>query len=134
MPMTFCRHVERPRAVMAAVIMWLLCFNPSAIAQDVPPKFVTPFSLDEMTAKQAVIKTDRGQFIIDLLPKAAPNHVGYFIKSAREGVYDGTIFHRMVRHGIVQGGDPLTKDLDKAESYGQGCLELRLPPWDSVYC
>ena len=120
MPMTFSRHVEQPRAGMAAVIMWLLCFNPSAIAQDVPAKFVTPFSLDEMTAKQAIIETDRGQFIIDLLPKAAPNHVGYFIKSAREGVYDGTIFHRMVRHGIVQGGDPLTKDLDKTESYGQG--------------
>ncbi len=122
MPMTFSRHVEQPRAVMAVVIMWLLCFNPSAIAQDGPANFVTPFSLDEMTAKQAIIETDRGQFIIDLLPKAAPNHVGYFIKSAREGVYDGTIFHRMVRHGIVQGGDPLTKDFDKTESYGQGGL------------
>ena len=122
MSMTSCRHVEQHRAAVAAAVMWMLCFIPPAAAQDTLAKFVTPFSLDEMTAKQAIIETDRGQFIIDLLPKAAPNHVGYFIKSAKEGVYDGTIFHRMIRHGIVQGGDPLTKDLDKTKSYGQGGL------------
>ena len=122
MSMTSCRHVEQHRAAVAAAVMWMLCFIPPAAAQDTLAKFVTPFSLDEMAAKQAIIETDRGQFIIDLLPKAAPNHVGYFIKSAKEGVYDGTIFHRMIRHGIVQGGDPLTKDLDKTKSYGQGGL------------
>ena len=98
----------------------------SAGAQDPAPEgdkpFVTPLTLETMRGKQAVVETDRGPFVIDLLPEAAPNHVGYFIASAEEGVYDDTIFHRMVRHGIVQGGDPLTKDPEKPELYGQGGL------------
>ena len=95
-------------------------------AKPVPPKptgpqfFTTPLSLDEMRNKQAVVETDLGTIVIDLLAEAAPNHVGYFIKNAQEGTYAGTVFHRVVRQGIVQGGDPLTKDLSKADAYGTG--------------
>ena len=91
-------------------------------ATEATPLFETPHTRAELAGKQAVVDTDRGEFVIDLLPEAAPNHVGYFIKSAEEGVYDGTIFHRMVRHGVVQGGDPFTKDPEKPELYGQGGL------------
>ena len=93
-----------------------------AAAREATALFETPHTLAELAGKQAVVETDRGEFIIDLLPEAAPNHVGYFIKSAEEGAYDGTIFHRMVRHGVVQGGDPFTKDPAKPELYGQGGL------------
>jgi peptidyl-prolyl cis-trans isomerase B (cyclophilin B) len=86
----------------------------------VPQFFTTPLTLDEMRNKQAVVETDVGTIVVDLLPDAAPNHVGYFIKNAQEGVYAGTIFHRVVRQGIVQGGDPLTKDPSKADAYGTG--------------
>ena len=55
-------------------------------------------------------------------PDLAPNHVGYFIKLARAGAYDGTTFHRVVRLGIIQGGDPLSKDPAKAKQYGTGGL------------
>ena len=95
-------------------------------AKPAPPKptgpqfFTTPLSLDEMRNKQAVVETDLGTIVIDLLAEAAPNHVGYFIKNAQEGTYAGTVFHRVVRQGIVQGGDPLTKDLSKADAYGTG--------------
>ena len=95
-------------------------------AKPVPPKptgpqfFTTPLSLDEMRNKQAVVETDLGTIVIDLLAEAAPNHVGYFIKNAQEGTYAGTVFHRVVRQGIVQGGDPLTKDPSKADAYGTG--------------
>ena len=75
-----------------------------------------------MRNKQAVVETDAGAIVIDLLPDAAPNHVGYFIKNAQEGAYAGTIFHRVVRQGIVQGGDPLTKDAAKVAAYGTGGL------------
>ena len=85
-----------------------------------PQFFTTPLTLDQMRDKQAVVETDLGTVIIDLLPEAAPNHVGYFIKNAQEGVYAGTSFHRVVRQGIVQGGDPLTKDPSKADAYGTG--------------
>jgi peptidyl-prolyl cis-trans isomerase B (cyclophilin B) len=91
--------------------------------------FKTPLSTAEMTNKQAVVRTSKGTFVIDLRPDLAPNHVGYFIKLAREGAYDGTTFHRMIRLGIIQGGDPLTRDPANASRYGTGGLGvLRAEP------
>jgi cyclophilin family peptidyl-prolyl cis-trans isomerase len=75
-----------------------------------------------MTNKQAVVNTTEGEFVIDLRPDLAPNHVGYFVKLAREGTYNGTIFHRVIKHGIIQGGDPLSKDPVKVKAYGTGGL------------
>lgn len=76
----------------------------------------------DLTNKQAVVLTTAGEFVIDLRPDLAANHVGYFIKLAREGTYNGTTFHRIVKHGIIQGGDPLTKDPAKSKAYGTGGL------------
>jgi len=87
-----------------------------------PAPFTTNLTLQEMTAKQAVVNTTAGAFVIDLRPDLAPNHVGYFIKLARERAFDGTIFHRVIRLGIIQGGDPLSKDPAKAKLYGTGGL------------
>src|SRR5687767_13533207 len=70
--------------------------------------------------KQAVIETALGTIVIDLLADRAPNHVALFIKTARSGGYDGTTFHRLVRQGIIQGGDPLTKDPAASARYGTG--------------
>jgi len=75
-----------------------------------------------MTNKQAIVETTAGTFVIDLRPDLAPNHVGCFIKTAADGDYSGTIFHRVVRDGIIQGGDPLTKDRSKISLYGTGGL------------
>ena len=87
-----------------------------------PAFFTTPLSVADMTNKQAVVNTSAGTFVIDLRPDLAPNHVGYFIKLAREGAYNGTAFHRVIKLGIVQGGDPLSKDPAKAKLYGTGGL------------
>jgi cyclophilin family peptidyl-prolyl cis-trans isomerase len=95
-----------------------------ATAKPVPgPQFFTAtLTVDQMKGKQAVLDTDLGSIIIDLLPEAAPNHVGYFIKTAQEGGYNQTIFHRVIKDAIIQGGDPLTKDPAKADAYGTGGL------------
>ena len=87
-----------------------------------PAPFTTPLSLADMTGKQAVLETAEGPIVFDLLPEAAPNHVGYFIKLAREGAYDGTTFHRAIANGIIQGGDPLSRDPGKRDVYGTGGL------------
>ena len=70
-------------------------------------------------AKQAVVETSGGTFVIDLAQDTAPNQAAYFMKQAQEGAYDGTIFHRMVKYGMVQGGDPLTKDPPNARCTGR---------------
>jgi peptidyl-prolyl cis-trans isomerase B (cyclophilin B) len=72
--------------------------------------------------KQAVVETSAGTFIIDITPETAPNQSAYFMKLAAEGAYDGTTFHRMVKYGLVQGGDPLSKDPSKKSAYGTGGL------------
>ena len=111
----------KSRATLALLI-WLAA-APGFNAQDREP-YVTPLSVEEMSGRQGVLETDLGTIIVDLLPEHAPNHVGLFIALAEAGEYDGTIFHRMVRHGIVQGGDPLTKDPSRADVYGRGGLGL----------
>ena len=87
-----------------------------------PQPFTSPLSLAEMSGKQAVLETTAGRIVMDLLPEAAPNHVGHFISRAREGAYDGTTFHRAIALGIIQGGDPLSKDPSKRDVYGTGGL------------
>jgi peptidyl-prolyl cis-trans isomerase B (cyclophilin B) len=79
-------------------------------------------ALQATAPKQAVVETTVGTFVIDLVPEAAPNTTANFIRLAGTGAYDGTIFHRLVKYGMVQGGDPLTKDPAKRSLYGTGGL------------
>jgi peptidyl-prolyl cis-trans isomerase B (cyclophilin B) len=73
---------------------------------------------------EAVVETDAGEFVIRLLPEGAPRHVRHFVQTARQGGYDRTAFHRIIPGGIVQGGDPYTKDLRQKALYGKGGLGL----------
>lgn len=75
-------------------------------------------------AQEAVVETAQGSFVIKLLPEVAPAHVKHFVATAKSGGYDGTTFHRIVPGGIIQGGDPLSKDPKLAARYGQGGLGL----------
>jgi cyclophilin family peptidyl-prolyl cis-trans isomerase len=72
--------------------------------------------------KQAVVETSAGTIVIDLAPDLAPMTAANFMKIAAEGGYTGTIFHKMLKYGIVQGGDPLSKDPAKRALYGTGGL------------
>jgi peptidyl-prolyl cis-trans isomerase B (cyclophilin B) len=89
-----------------------------------PTAFTTPYSVADMTNKQAVVETSMGSFVFDLLPGAAPNHVGFVMKQARDGAYAGTTFHRVIRYGLIQGGDPLSKDPARVAQYGTGGMNL----------
>ena len=68
----------------------------------------------------ASVKTSEGEMVVQFWADAAPNTVENFKKLAREGFYEGTIFHRIVKGFMIQGGDPNTKDPAKENSYGQG--------------
>lgn len=60
----------------------------------------------------AVITTTVGEMTIRFWPEVAPKTVENFKKLAREGFYDGTAFHRIVKGFMIQGGDPLSKSDD----------------------
>jgi cyclophilin family peptidyl-prolyl cis-trans isomerase len=94
----------------------------AAAAPAPAPFFVSKLAPAELQGKQAVVDTSLGTMVFQLLPDAAPNHVAHFITRAREGAYDGTTFHRVITMGIVQGGDPLSKDPAQSARYGTGGL------------
>src|ERR1041385_8742205 len=68
----------------------------------------------------AIIKTSEGEMTLEFWPDAAPKHVENFKKLAREGFYDGTCFHRVIKGFMIQGGDPLTKDEANQNRWGTG--------------
>jgi peptidyl-prolyl cis-trans isomerase B (cyclophilin B) len=68
----------------------------------------------------AVIKTSEGDMVVRFWNDAAPNTIENFKKLAGSGFYDGTIFHRIVKGFMIQGGDPNSKDPGKESSYGAG--------------
>jgi peptidyl-prolyl cis-trans isomerase B (cyclophilin B) len=71
----------------------------------------------------AVIDTNYGKIVIEFFPEAAPRHVENFKELAREGFYDGTKFHRLVKNQAkpiaIQGGDPNTISGDPS-TWGAG--------------
>lgn len=87
----------------------------------------TPQAAGEYDNIEAVLDTSNGQIVIEFFPKEAPRHVEYFVKNARSGAYDGTTFHRLVKYGLIQGGDPLSKNARDRARYGTGGLNAGLP-------
>ena len=69
---------------------------------DAPP----PMKIDPNKAYAATVDTDKGKIVIDLFPKEAPKTVNNFVFLAREGYYDGIVFHRVIPEFMIQGGDP----------------------------
>ena len=54
----------------------------------------------------AIIKTNHGNIKVRLFPQAAPKTVENFVTHAKNGYYDGIIFHRVMEDFMIQGGDP----------------------------
>lgn len=84
--------------------------------------YTTSRPADALRNQQVVLDTTAGQIVIDLFADAAPNHVGFVLDQTESGAYDGTVFHRAVPMGIIQGGDPLSTDPAKRALYGTGGL------------
>jgi peptidyl-prolyl cis-trans isomerase B (cyclophilin B) len=119
------------RSAASIASVWALCLA-SAVEAQAPPRRVTAPAkpgfytatqpVEAMKNKQAVVTTSLGDIVIELLPEAAPDHVSYLMKLAGDGAYDGTTFHRNILRGLIQGGDPLSKDPAKKALYGTGGL------------
>jgi peptidyl-prolyl cis-trans isomerase B (cyclophilin B) len=103
----------------------------SATSAEPAPKENTPVeSSTEEAAAQVkdgeevgVLETAKGTIIVRFFPDKAPKHVERFKMLAKKGFYDGTRFHRCIPGFMIQGGDPLTKDLSKSAMWGTGGYE-----------
>jgi peptidyl-prolyl cis-trans isomerase B (cyclophilin B) len=65
-----------------------------------------PMTIDSAKKYTATLDTSRGTIVLDLFAKDAPKTVNNFVFLAREGFYDGTVFHRVIPDFMIQGGDP----------------------------
>ncbi len=63
-------------------------------------------TIDPAKKYQAVFHTEKGDFTVDLFAAEAPMTVNNFVFLARDGFYDGTMFHRVIKGFMAQGGDP----------------------------
>jgi peptidyl-prolyl cis-trans isomerase B (cyclophilin B) len=91
----------------------------SAASAEVKPKKNTQEELKKMAETKAIIETKFGTIELKFFPDVAPNHVKNFIDLAKKGFYDGTAFHRVIPGFMIQGGDPNSKDHNKAR-HGTG--------------
>ena len=105
------------RVAIAVALLWV--WGDVARGADKAP----PAPAGQAAAKKelrAIIKTKFGEMEIKFFEDIAPKHVENFIKLAKDGFYNGTIFHRVSPNFMIQGGDPNTKDLENKDLYGQG--------------
>ncbi len=93
---------------LITLLLTLCVICTSALAQDSSTTAPT-------NVKQATLKTDLGDIVLELYPEQAPKTVANFVQYAESGFYDGTIFHRVVPGFVVQGGG-LTFDFVKKET------------------
>jgi peptidyl-prolyl cis-trans isomerase B (cyclophilin B) len=78
--------------------------------------------------KRATFETNRGTIVADLYDAEAPKTVANFEKLANSGFYDGVKFHRVIPDFVVQGGDPLSRDLPTGDRrIGTGGPGYKIP-------
>ncbi|MAG11660.1 MAG: peptidylprolyl isomerase [Parcubacteria group bacterium] len=66
------------------------------------------------------MKTNQGDITIELFNDKSPKTVENFVKLAKDGFYDGTRFHRVIKDFMIQSGDPQSKDVALADRWGTG--------------
>jgi cyclophilin family peptidyl-prolyl cis-trans isomerase len=132
------------RMVFASVVVALgvaACSGPSPTPRPACPT-AAPTTDEASTiladADQAVVRTNKGGFTIELYGDAAPIATANFVALARCGFYDGISFHRVIAGFVIQAGDPQTKtnrgDFEGLGGGGPGySFEVEFPPDDLTY-
>ena len=77
--------------------------------------------LNEVNEKNPLVTvhTNQGDFTLELFPEVAPKTVENFITHAKNGYYDGVIFHRVIEDFMIQGGDPTGTGMGGESIYGR---------------
>jgi cyclophilin family peptidyl-prolyl cis-trans isomerase len=97
--------------------------------RDAPPPPVAPFSTEsaaDLAAYRVVLQTTKGDITLKVRPDLAPETVRNFLRMAQAGVYDNTLFHRVVKDFVIQTGSPAHRS--KALTPAQAALVHNLQP------
>jgi len=73
-----------------------------------------------------LIRTDKGECLLRLYNET-PKHRDNFVRLVRDGYYEGLLFHRVIQHFMVQGGDPESRQAEAGQPLGNGGPGYRLP-------
>jgi len=86
-------------------------------------------SFSQEEEKLVIFHTPSGKLVIELFPEDAPKTVENFLKLAESKFYDRTIFHRIIKDFMIQGGDPLTKPgaYEHVDQWGTGSAGYTIP-------
>lgn len=93
-----------------AALLPMTVFAQAKPAPAAPAKEAAPAVVEKAAAPVVVIKTSLGDITVELNPEKAPKSVENFLQYAKDGFYDGTIFHRVIGNFMIQGGG-FTPDL-----------------------
>lgn len=74
----------------------------------------------EIKAKQVTLHTSKGDITFDIYTDKVPLTAQNFLNLAKDGFYDGIVFHRVIENFMAQAGDPLSKDPSKQAMWGTG--------------
>ncbi len=108
-------------AITVAILTSVQIQNPSGQQSGQEIQATDDFSASSLNESEiGIIETAQGTIKVEFFPDAAPAHVESFVNLANEGFFDGVLFHRIVPGFVIQGGDPLSKDLSASEQWGSG--------------
>src|SRR3989344_8474047 len=93
--------------LVLALVVWYFGFYRVDVASQ--PQ-LEPENINKMSI--VILKTNLGDIKVELFEKDAPKTVANFVKLSKEGFYNGTRFHRVIKNFMIQGGDPNSKDDD----------------------
>ena len=105
--------------LLSAVVTLVFCFT------------TITFAFAQNDDKIVVFDTQFGHLAIELFFDDAPNTAESFLKLAETGYYDSTIFHRIIKDFMIQGGDPNTREYSITSEYVDGKKEVTRPDQDT---
>ncbi len=104
-------------ALLMTVVLWMWKPFGAVCGEDGAPRLSSLMTRSKLPI--AVIRTSRGDIEVELYSDLAPRHVENFLKHCKSGYYKGTIFHRIIKDFMIQGGDPNGDGTGGATADGQ---------------
>ncbi len=116
--------MQSPPAPFVLIVILIIVFLSAAIyvmkkPQESTTTTPTPVA-EENKVSGAIFKTNLGDIEVAFFESEAPQTVENFVTLTKKGFYDGTRFHRVIKDFMIQGGDPLSKDVSVKNRWGTG--------------